>query len=127
VAEVIPYLLYGDVAAMLEWLGAAFGFVETERQDDPTGSRVAHAEMELDGGRIMLGDPGDDYRNPRHVGTLTQLLYVYIDDVDAHYERARAAGAEIRDEPADQSYGDRTYSALDPEGHHWYFAQRPAG
>jgi uncharacterized glyoxalase superfamily protein PhnB len=51
-------------------------------------------------------------------------LYVLVDDVDAHYERARAAGAEILEEPADQEYGDRRYAAMDPEGHHWFFAQQ---
>ena len=50
-------------------------------------------------------------------------IYVYVDDVDAHYERARTAGAEIIDEPEDQVYGERRYGAVDPEGHRWYFSQ----
>jgi uncharacterized glyoxalase superfamily protein PhnB len=62
---------------------------------------------------------------------VTQSLYVYVDDVDRHFARARQAGAAIIEEPSDQSYGDRRYGAADPEGHHWYFAQRirdaPAG
>jgi uncharacterized glyoxalase superfamily protein PhnB len=53
------------------------------------------------------------------------LLYVYVDDVDAHCELARVAGAVIVEEPADQPYGERRYRARDPEGHSWYFAQRP--
>jgi uncharacterized glyoxalase superfamily protein PhnB len=50
-------------------------------------------------------------------------VHVYVDDVDAHFERARAAGATILEEPADQPYGDRRYAAEDPEGHQWFFAQ----
>jgi uncharacterized glyoxalase superfamily protein PhnB len=65
-----------------------------------------------------------DYRSPKSLGTRTAQVHVYVDDVDAHYERARAAGAEIRAEPADQPYGDRRYDAYDPEGQLWSFAQR---
>jgi PhnB protein len=82
-----------------------------------------HAEMELADGVIMLGRPGPDYKNPKHLGHLTQSLYVYVDDVDKHFERARTAGARIINPPEDQFYGDRRYAAEDPEGHQWYFAQ----
>ena len=59
----------------------------------------------------------------RSVGAATQLVYVYVDDVDKHFATAKAAGAGVLSEPADQFYGDRTYSAEDPEGHQWSFAQ----
>lgn len=72
----------------------------------------------------MMGTPGSDFRNPKHLGRSTQSLYVYVDDVDAHCARARAAGAEILEEPSDQPYGDRRHGARDPEGHRWYFACR---
>ena len=72
----------------------------------------------------MMGSPGGDFQNPKRLGQVTQSLYVYVDDVDAHCARAREAGAEIIEEPADQPYGDRRYGARDPEGHHWYFASR---
>jgi uncharacterized glyoxalase superfamily protein PhnB len=55
---------------------------------------------------------------------VTQLVHAYVDDVDAHCARARAAGAKIEREPADQEYGDRNYGAIDPEGHRWFFAQK---
>ena len=119
---VAPYLLYEDVAGMLDWLGRAFGFTETVRMDGGQ-PYVSHAEMDVPGGSIMMGDPGDDYRNPKHLGAHTFLVHVYVDDVDAHHERARAAGATILEEPADQFYGDRRYAAEDPEGHQWMFAQ----
>ena len=118
---VTPYLLYEDAGAAIEWLARAFGFRETERVDGPDGA-VAHAELDVgDGSRIFLGGPGGDYRNPKQVGR-TSLVYVYVDDVDAHHERAKEAGAAIVEETHDEAYGDRRYAAEDPEGHLWYFA-----
>jgi len=120
--RITPYLYYENVAAALSWLGKAFGFHERMRMPGPEGS-IMHAEMELADGVIMMGRPGPDYRNPKRVGGVTQSLYVYVDDVDKHFIRAREAGAKILAEPADQFYGDRRYGAEDLEGHHWYFAQ----
>jgi uncharacterized glyoxalase superfamily protein PhnB len=92
------------------------------RLPGPDGN-VTHAELELADGVVMIGHPGSDYRNPKRLGQVTQQVYVYVDDVDKHFEHARGAGAAILEEPADQFYGDRRYAAEDPEGHHWYFAQ----
>ena len=72
----------------------------------------------------MMGSPGGEFRNPRNLGQITQSLYVYVEDLDAHFERSRAAGAEIVEAPADQDYGDRRYGVRDPEGHQWFFASR---
>ena len=124
--KINPYLLYEDAAAALDFLARAFGFEETMRMPRQDGS-VGHAEMKLGHGRIMLGQPEREYRNPKRLGGATVLMYIYIDDVDAHCERARAAGAEIAGEPTDQEYGERTYDARDPEGHSWYFAQPLSG
>ncbi len=121
--RISPYLYYEDVAAILDWLARAFGFQERMRMNGPDGG-IVHAEMALADGVIMLGRPGPDYRNPKRLDARTQSLYVYVDDVDEHFERARQSGAKILDEPADQFYGDRRYGAEDPEGHQWYFAQR---
>ena len=120
--RVTPYLLYEDVAAALEWLAKAFGFRERMRLPGPDG-KIAHAEMVLADGLIMMGCPGPTYQNPKRVGHVTQHLYVYVDDVDAHCGQARRAGAAVFEEPQDQFYGDRRYGAADQEGHHWYFAQ----
>ena len=120
--RITPYLFYEDVASALGWLGDTFGFRERMRIPDDDG-RITHAEMELADGVIMLGCPGPDYQNPGHLGQVTQNLYIYVDDVDKHFERSKQAGAKILDEPEDQFYGDRRYGAEDPEGHHWYFAQ----
>jgi uncharacterized glyoxalase superfamily protein PhnB len=119
---VIPYLLYEDCAAALGWLSEAFGFEEVLRYTGEQGY-VNHAEMRVGDGLVYMGDPGDDYQNPKRVGHETVGIYVRVDDVDAHYERAKAAGAAIREEPADQEYGERRYTARDPEGHLWFFAQ----
>lgn len=122
-AAITPYLLYEDCASALEWLSNAFGFKETLRYTEPDGT-VSHAEMELEGATIMMGDPGAHYRNPKRLGDASVTLYVLVDDVDAHFARAKAAGATITSEPEDTPYGDRNYRAEDPEGHRWMIAQR---
>jgi uncharacterized glyoxalase superfamily protein PhnB len=120
--RIIPYVLYADVDAALEFLARAFGFQERLRYTGAEGY-VSHAEMRLGDGIVFLGDPGEAYRNPKQLGGNTVLVNVYVDDVDAHCARARAAGAEIIEEPEDQVYGERRYAAADPEGHRWYFGQ----
>ena len=121
--RIVPYLLYEDVAAAIEWLGDAFGFEEVLRVTAAAGD-VNHAELRLGEESVFLGDPGDDYRGPTRLGARTAQVHVYVDDVDAHYERAVAAGAEIRQAPEDMPYGDRRYDAYDPEGQLWSFATR---
>ena len=120
--RVTPYLLYEDARAALDWLTNAFGFRERMRFEE--GGRVTHAELEYEEGSIMLGEPGGDFKSPKHSSPSPVLIHVYVDDVDKHHEIAKAAGAEIMRPPADQEYGDRTYAAEDPEGHQWYFATR---
>jgi uncharacterized glyoxalase superfamily protein PhnB len=123
VQTITPYLLYEDVDAALSFLARAFDFREVLRFSGE-GGYVNHAEMRLGDAAIYLGDPGDGYRNPKRLGQETVGIHVIVGDVDSHYERAKAAGAEILQEPADQPYGDRRYDAVDPEGHRWYFAQQ---
>ena len=120
--RIMPYLLYEDAGAALDWLTQNFGFRERLQIPDDTGA-VTHAEIELGDGVIMLGHPGGDYRNPKRLGQKTQSLYVYVDDVDEHFRHTKQAGATIVREPEDQWYGDRNYAAEDLEGHEWYFAQ----
>jgi uncharacterized glyoxalase superfamily protein PhnB len=118
----MPYLHYEDATSALEFLTRAFGFRERFRMDDDSG-RVAHAEVEMgDKGVVMLGEPGEGYKNPKNLGAkATASIYVYVDDVDEHYARAKEAGATILQEPQDKFYGDRNYGVADPEGHEWYF------
>jgi PhnB protein len=120
VGRIAPYLLYEDGAAAIDFLTRAFGFEEVIRMDED--GVVNHAELRLGDDSVMLGDPGEDYKNPKNADHYSALVHVYVDDVDAHFERAKAAGAEIVMEPTDQEYGDRRYDAKDPEGHLWSFA-----
>jgi uncharacterized glyoxalase superfamily protein PhnB len=120
---ITPYMLYADVAAALEFLQRAFGFEEVLRYTGAQGY-VNHAEMRLGDDVIYMGDPGDEYRNPAALGAATVMIGVHgVEDVDALCERARGAGAEITEEPADQEYGERRFGATDPEGHKWFFSQ----
>jgi PhnB protein len=120
---VTPYLLYEDVAEALAWLERAFGFQERLRFTTDDGT-VNHAEMTVgEDGLVMLGHPGPDYRDPRHTGGGSALVHVMIDDVDAHAERARTAGAALLREPAEQDYGHRRYDVQDLAGHTWSFAE----
>ena len=118
---ITPYLLYEDVENALDFLHRAFGFEEVLRYTGSAGY-ISHAEMRVGGGSIYLGDPGESYRNPKKLGQETVGIYVLVDAVDATFERARDAGAEIRQEPTDQEYGERRFTAVDPEGHQWFFA-----
>jgi uncharacterized glyoxalase superfamily protein PhnB len=123
--SVVPYLLYEDATAALDWLTRVFGLEETLRLTDAEGA-VNHAELAVGSGsnqgQILLGAPGGDYQSPGHTGHVHSHISVYVDDVDAHYAHARDAGANITEEPADQFYGDRRYGVTDLEGHLWWFA-----
>jgi PhnB protein len=119
--RITPYLLYEDADGALEFLARAFGFREHLRYTEPDGT-VSHAEARLEDGVVTLGDPGPDFRSAKHGGG-PQQVFVYLVDVDAHCERAAAAGATIVLEPVDQPFGARVYAAEDPEGNRWSFGQ----
>jgi uncharacterized glyoxalase superfamily protein PhnB len=121
---VSPYLFYEDLQAALDFLAAAFGFVVRMRQTQPDGT-LGHCEMTCGDSVVMFGSP-PGFKNPAHSGHVSVGIYVHVDDVDAHYERAVEAGAEAQESPTDQPYGVRSYGALDLEGHQWWFAQ-PTG
>ena len=122
-------LFYEDAGAAIEWLEKAFGFTTRLEVEDGAGG-VVHSELELgDGeGLVMVASAGEGRRSPRSLaGANTQSLFVYVDDVDAHFARARAGGAPIVSEPSNRDYDDwedRTYETLDCEGHRWWFGQR---
>jgi uncharacterized glyoxalase superfamily protein PhnB len=79
--------------------------------------------MQFGDALVMMGYPGPNYQNPKRLGHATQNLYVDVDDVEAHFARAKKAGAQIIEELKDTVYGARRYGVEDPEGHQWYFAQ----
>lgn len=118
-------LCYQNPKAAFEWLEAAFGFEPSMVILGPDGE-LAHSEMRLGDGLIMVGSEWNERtKSPKSIGgSNTQSVHVQLDaDIDGHCERARKAGAQIQQEPADQFYGDRTYRALDLEGHIWTFGQ----
>jgi uncharacterized glyoxalase superfamily protein PhnB len=126
-------VFYNDARAAIDWLGRVFGF-ETRLLVEGEGGRVEHSELVFGDGLVMVGQTGrrEFCRSPADLGANTQSLCVFVDDVDAHCERARAEGAEIAIEPETHDYGedywaDRTYLAVDPEGHRWWFMQRLRG
>ncbi len=117
---IAPYLYYENVAKAIDWLTAAFGLVERFRLATPSGF-VAHAELVLGNGSILLGNVGP--RNAVRPGSVRSSVYVFVADADEHCRRAEAAGAQIVQRPEDQPFGDRIYLVKDLEGHEWYFAQ----
>jgi uncharacterized glyoxalase superfamily protein PhnB len=122
-------LFYEDAGAAIEWLEKAFGFTTRLKVEDGAGG-IVHSELELGEGEgvVMVTSAGEARRSPRSLGGAnTQSLFVYVDDVDAHFARARAGGAQIVSEPSNRDYDeweDRIYETLDCEGHRWWFGQR---
>jgi uncharacterized glyoxalase superfamily protein PhnB len=118
--DVLPYLFYENPRDALQWLSEVFGLSERFRLEAPNGA-IAHAELEIGDGVVMIGNVG--LRNRVRPSTVRSSVYVFVDDVDAHCQRATRAGAEIVEPTVDQPFGDRVYLAKDLEGHEWYFAQ----
>ncbi|MEP7281416.1 MAG: VOC family protein [Rubrivivax sp.] len=130
-------LYYRDAAGMIDWLCHAFGF-EVRLKVEGDAGRIEHSELSFgEDGLVMVAQEraGADRRfetaalSPLTAGGNTQGLMLYVDDLDAHCARARAAGARIVDEPALHDYGDdywadRSYGAVDPEGHLWWVSER---
>lgn len=120
---VTPYLTVRGAAKALEFYKAAFDATEVMRFAMPDGT-VAHAEVEIGGSRVMLGDeqPGSSARGPETLGGTTGGLCVYLPNVDAAFAKAVAAGAKVFKPLQDQFYGDRSGTLEDPFGHHWTIA-----
>ena len=119
---IYPFLRYDDAPAALDWLERAYGFRKTMEVPGPDGT-IAHAQMSFGTGMIMLGSSRApaSAQEPEAALAARHGIYVAVDDADAHYARARAAGAEITRELEDTDYGSREYSARDLEGYHWSF------
>ncbi len=118
-------VFYKDPVAALDWLERAFGFRRSVLVTDRSGNLV-HSEMRFADAYVVIDNEWSDMiASPLSAGGRnTQSVYLRLaDGLDDHCERARSAGARIVQEPEDQPYGDRTYRALDPEGHVWTFSQ----
>ena len=118
---------YRDPKAALAWLERVFGFETTMAIDGPPEApEMCHYEMAIEGrGRLMVGAEWNEWaKSPASVGGAnTQRVHVQLSgDVDRHFEHAKAEGAQIEKPPEDQFYGDRSYIAVDLEGHRWTFS-----
>ena len=119
VDTILPHLSYKDLPAAIDWLAKTFGFVEHFRYGDP----VSGAQMRLGNAWIMVSRGRGGYRNPAELGFGTQMLSVFLEEVEAHYARTRASGAKIVEELHETEYGELQYGVEDPEGHRWVFSR----
>lgn len=122
---ITPHLFYDDVGAAVDWVVRAFGFGVRSTLNNDHGT-MRHANIIVGDSLVMFGLTAEhpSWESPASLdGRVSQRLYIFVDDVDAHYERACAAGARPMSPPKDFSYGDRVYECVDPEGHRWKFAQ----
>lgn len=118
-ATITPYLIVDDAAKAIDFYKKAFGAEELFRLTDPHG-KVGHAELQIGNSRIMLADEmGALYASAKTIGNTPVSFMVYVEDVDARFARAVAAGATVKRPVADQFYGDRTGTLTDPFGHVW--------
>jgi uncharacterized glyoxalase superfamily protein PhnB len=120
--QVIPYLLYADAGAAVDWLVSTFGFSCRARHIRPDGT-VRHAELVLDrGGVIMLGSPGAGYLPPARMAGTTHLIRITVTDLHGHRERSGPGVGASAIEPGPPGW--ISYSVTDPEGHQWYFTEQ---
>ncbi|CAG9206325.1 VOC domain-containing protein [Paraburkholderia sabiae] len=131
-SDIYPSLTYDDAATAIDWLCNAFGF--TKRFVVPgEGNRVEHSELSFGTGVVMVGSPkGSADQLPHRVSPaqrtgVSEALCVYVDDPDAHHDRAVAAGARVVQPLRTEDYGARGYQVLDIEGHLWYFGNYRPG
>ena len=119
---IFPILRYNNARAAIRWLSEAFGFVE-EFSTPESGPYVRHARLKLGTNIVMVGSvrPEDGMASPQTTGAATQALSVYVDHLDAHFERALAAGADVAGPPKETDFGAREYHVRDIEGHPWTF------
>jgi uncharacterized glyoxalase superfamily protein PhnB len=121
---VIPSLRYKDAPAAIEWLCRAFGFEKNAVFPNPDGT-IAHAQLTLGKGMIMLGSVSDNefgrlMKQPSEIGGAnTHGIYLVVNDADAVFNQAKAAGAEIALDIEGKDYGGRGFTCKDPEGHIW--------
>lgn len=115
----LPHIYYEKLLDAVFWLTKNFGFVEVYRYGEP----VAGVQMKLGGAYFMLSGLRPDRETPARVGHGTQALTVFLDNVDAHFEKTKSSGARIVEQLNETCYGERQYCVLDHEGHYWIFSQ----
>jgi len=118
---ILPHICYRDIAVAIEWLTRVFGFEEHYRYGPPDAPQGA--QMHLGDAWIMLNGPRKGRDVPAEAGYETQSLTVFVEDVDAHCARAKAAGVTLFEELHETMYGERQYGAIDLDGHRWLFSK----
>ena len=119
VDTVLPHVNYQNLAEAMAWLTKAFGFQEHYRYGDgPSGGQMWAGKV-----AIQVRQAGKGQMSPKQLGYGTQSLTVFVDDVDEHSARSKAAGAKILEEPHETEYGEYQYATQDLDGHHWLFSR----
>ena len=118
VDTVLPHITYRNLAQAIEWLTTTFGFAEHFRYGDP----VQGAQLYIGNAFIMVNSARSGRSSPAELGSETQSLTIFLEDLEAHYARTRDA-ARIVEPPHETEYGEFQYGVLDLEGHHWLFAR----
>ncbi len=116
---VLPHIRYRNVPEAIVWMSRVFGFAEHYRYGDP----VSGAQMRLGHAWVMFKTAEPGSATPAELGYGTQSLTIFVEDVEAHFDRAKAAGARIIEELNETVYGELQYAALDLDGHHWLFSR----
>jgi uncharacterized glyoxalase superfamily protein PhnB len=116
---VLPHVMYQDVDEAITWLSKTFGFSEHYRYGDPTSG----AQVHLGNAWIMLKQAEEGYASPAKLGFGSQSLTVFVDDLEAHFRRAKEAGAKLLEDLHETVYGELQYAAEDLDGHHWLFSR----
>jgi len=117
----LPHVVYQNLEQAIPWLSRTFGFVEHYHYGEP--GTIHGAQMHLGDAWIMVRRSRQGEASPVQIGNATQSLTVFVEDVDAHYERTRAAGARIVEDMNETMYGERQYGVVDLDGHHWLFSR----
>jgi uncharacterized glyoxalase superfamily protein PhnB len=116
---VLPHVNYENLTDALDWLTKTFGFTEHYRYGEP----LSGVQIYLGKSYIMLATAKSGGASPAQVGKRTQSLTVFVDDVDAHYQRSKSGRAKIVEDLHETCYGERQYGVEDTEGHLWLFSQ----
>lgn len=119
---VLPHILYRNVAEATEWLARVFGFREHYHYGDEVGL-ISGAQMHLGDAWLMLKRAPPGHSVPAVLGYGTQTLTIFVDDVEAHFQRAKLEGAAIVEDLHETLYGELQYGVIDLDGHHWLFSR----
>ena len=119
VDTVLPHVIYQNLSEAIVWLNRVFGFEECYRYGTPPAGAQVRAAKAV----IQVRQARGAEQSPAQLGFGTQSLTIFLDDVDEHYARAKAAGAKILEEPHETEYGEYQYAAKDLDGHHWLFSR----